>query len=143
MRNIILSSLAGAGLLILSFNATAQDRDRYHDEDSYHHDRDAHFRGEHWRGHLFERVREDLDHVQTGWTRFGDTYRIERTKQELNELQGKLADGVYDQHEVDDVIGTLARVVRDNHLSPHDRDMLSDDLARVREYREHHEGWPR
>jgi hypothetical protein len=54
-RSILLNSLAGAGLLIFSFNATAQDRPR--DDDSYHSDRDARFHDEHWRGHLLEHAR--------------------------------------------------------------------------------------
>jgi hypothetical protein len=147
MKNIIMKSLAGAGLLVFSLTASAQDRDRDRDRDrdndSYHHDRDDAFRGE-WRGHLFERVRADLDHVQTVTFPFSrDEYRLTRTKQELNELQDKLANRQYDERELDEVISALSRVVSDNRLSPRDRDILSDDLNRLREYREHHEGWGR
>jgi hypothetical protein len=35
----------------------------------------------------------------------------------------------------------MDRVVADNRLAPRDRDMLSDDMKRLRDYREHHEGW--
>jgi hypothetical protein len=31
--------------------------------------------------------------------------------------------------------------VADNRLSSRDRDMLNDDLNRMRDYREHHEDW--
>jgi hypothetical protein len=148
MRSIWLKSLAGAGFLILTLTASAQDRDRDRDrdrdDDSYHSDRDGRFRDERWRGHLFERVREDVEHVRAvTWPRGDDQYRLGRTMEELNELQGKLANGVFDRHELDDVIGALARVVRDNRMAPRDRDILADDLGRLREYREHHEGWGR
>jgi hypothetical protein len=49
--------------------------------------------------------------------------------------------GQYDQPELDEVIAALQRVVADNRLTPRDRDILTDDLNRMREYREHHEDW--
>jgi hypothetical protein len=116
------------------------DRDRaYRDDDVYHRDRDDRFRGNDWRQRFFERIREDLDHVQSGAFPFGaDQYRLARTRQELDELQGKLAAGRYDQRELDEVIGALGQVVRDNRLSRGDRDVLNDDLNRLRDFRARH-----
>ena len=116
------------------------DRDRaYRDDDVYHRDRDDRFRGNDWRQRFFERIREDVDHVQSGAFPFGaDQYRLARTRQELDELQGKLAAGRYDQRELDDVIAALDRVVRDNRLSRGDRDVLADDLNRLRDFRARH-----
>ena len=138
--NVLLNCVAGAALLGLSFipATVAQDRD------DYHHDRDAYFQGEGWHARLFEHVRDDVRHVQeTTWPGGGDQYRLGRTMDELSELQGKMAQRVYDGHEVDDVINALSRVVTDNRMQPRDRDMLNDDLARLREFREHHEDWYR
>jgi hypothetical protein len=116
------------------------DRDRvYRDDDVYHRDRDDRFRGSDWRQRFFERIREDLDHVQSGAFPFGaDQYRLARTRQELDELQGKLAAGRYDQRELDEVIGAMGQVVRDNRLSRGDRDVLNDDLNRLRDFRARH-----
>ena len=116
------------------------DRDRaYRDDDVYHRDRDERFRGEDMRRRFFERIREDLDHVQSGAFPFGaDQYRLARTRQELDELQSKLAAGRYDERELDEVIAAMDRVVRDNRLSHRDRDVLSDDLNRLREFRARH-----
>ena len=144
MKNVLLKSLAGAGLLVFSLGASAQDRDRDHDRDidAYHSDRDARFHGDHWRGQLFDRVRDDVEHVRSvTWPDGGDNYRLDRTVQELNELQGKLANRVYDERELDEVIGALGRVASYNRMSPRDRDVLNDDIARLREYREHHADW--
>ena len=58
-----------------------------------------------------------------------------RTVEELNELQTKMANHVYDERDLDDVIAVLTRVVTDNRMAPRDRDILSDDLSRMREYR--------
>ncbi|HTA68516.1 MAG TPA: hypothetical protein VK776_09570 [Bryobacteraceae bacterium] len=116
------------------------DRDRaYRDDDAYHRDRDERFRGNEWRQRFFERMREDLEHVQSKAFPFGaDQYRLERTRQELDELQGKLAAGRYDERELDEVIAAMDRVVRDNRLSRNDRDILTDDLSRLREFRARH-----
>ena len=142
MKSILLNSLAGAGLLVFSLTATAQDRPR--DDDSYHNDRDARFHDEHWRGHLFEDVRQDVEHVRAvTWPGGGDEYRLGATVDELNQLQTKLANHVYDEPQLDRVIAALSRVVSDNRMSPHDRDILNDDVSRLQDYREHHADWNR
>ncbi len=139
MRNLLLS-LAGAGLLVFSFNATAVAQDR--DSDAYHQDRDAYFHGDNWHMRIFDRVRDDLQHVQSvTWPEGGDQYRIDRTMNELNDLQSKLANRVYDETELDRVIDQLGRVASYNRMAPRDRDMLDDDIARLRDYRDHHADW--
>src|ERR1700730_2973960 len=145
MKHILTRSIAGTGLLLFGLTAAAQsrpqDRDRYRDPDAWHVGRDSYFRGDAWRMHVFQRVWEDLDHVQSLAFTGGDEYRIARTKEELNQLQNKLAARQYDQPELDEVIAALQRVVADNRLTPRDRDILTDDLNRMRDYREHHESW--
>ena len=146
MRHILMQVIAGAGLLVFGTTmGVAQDRDhdRDHDRDGWYQSRDTFYHGEHWRASLFQRVREDLDRVQASSFRGSDELRIDRTKQELNELQTKLAAGRYDQPELDEVIAAMTRVVDSNRLSPRDRDVLNDDLSRMRDYREHHENWDR
>ncbi len=141
MRRLLLRSIMGSGLLLLGLTAYSQDRDRDRDrdEDRYHRVQ----RGEDWwRGRMFERIREDLDHVQSVTFPFSpDQYRLNRVKQELNELQAKLAESRYDQPELDDVISAMQRVVSDNHISGRDRDLLNEDLTRLRAFREHHDGY--
>ena len=139
MRRLLLRSIMGSGLLLLGLTAYSQDRDRDRDEDRYHRLQ----RGEDWwRGRMFERVRDDLDHVQSVTFPFSaDQYRLNKVKQELNELQAKLAENRYDQPELDDVISAMQRVVSDNHLSGRDREMLNDDLNRLRAFRERHDGY--
>ena len=110
------------------------------DQDVYHRDRDEGFRAPDFRQRFFQRIREDLDHVQSVTFPFSnDQYRIARTKQELDELQDKLARGYYDQRELDEVMGAMQRVVQDNRLSRRDRDILGDDLDRLRDFRSRHD----
>lgn len=142
MKSILSNSLAGAGLLVFSLTAGAQDRPR--DDNSYHSQRDARFHDEHWRGHLFDDVRQDVEHVRAvTWPSGGDNYRLDDTIGALNQLQSKLADHVYDERDLTNVIGVLSRVVSDNRMAPRDRDILNDDLSRLRDYREHHADWDR
>jgi hypothetical protein len=147
MNHVIRRGLTAGAFLVFMGAAGAQDRDRDphdRDHDWYHQDRDDRYRDDRWKARLFWHAREDLEHVQAATFPFGrDQYRLQRTKQELNELQEKLGRGVYDQRELDEVIGAMQRVVADNRMSTRDRDVLNDDLRRLREYREHHEGWGR
>jgi uncharacterized protein YfkK (UPF0435 family) len=112
------------------------------DEDLYHRDRDDWYRGQNWRGQLFQRVREDLEHVQSATFPFGgDQFRLASTRHELDELQSKLAAGRYDERELDDVIRALQRVVQDNRMPARDRDVLADDLDRLRDFRARHDSY--
>jgi hypothetical protein len=139
-KNLLFSSIAGAGLLIFSLTATGIAQDR--DSDAYHQDRDSYFHGDNWHMRLFDRVRQDVQHVQeTTWPGGGDQYRLDQTVDQLNDLQSKLANRVYDETELDRVIDTLGRVASYNRMAPRDRDILTDDVARLREYRDHHADW--
>jgi len=140
MKYFLLRSLAGTGLLLFGLTATVQAAPQ--DRDSrWYEGRQTFYHGEGWRMHMFQRVQEDLDHVQTSDFRGGDQYRIAHTKEQLSDLQSKLAAHQYDQPELDEAIAGLQRVVADNRLTPRDRDILNDDLNRMRDYREHHADW--
>ena len=109
-------------------------------EGVYHRERDQRFGGNDWRARFFQHIREDLDHVESFAFPFGgDQARLARTKFELDELQQKLARGVYDERELDEATEALQVVVSSNRLGPRDREILSDDLARMRDFRIRHE----
>jgi len=133
MKRIISTGL----LMVACFgvNALAQD---------WYHDREERYGDEHWRGHVFEEVRTDLDHIWSA-ARASDKerHRLDRTKDELVDLQAKLERGRYDEHELNDVVDSLRKSANDERLSPRDRDVLTDDLNRLMDYREHHEHWER
>lgn len=143
MRHLLLRTIAGTSLMLFGLGVSMQAQPP-RDDDRYHRDRDDYYRGDQWRARMFEKVRDDLNHVQTTWfSGGGDQYRIEKAKQELNELQSAMAEHRYNERALDDVLGALQRVVSDNRLSGRDRDILNDDVARLREFREHHDDWDR
>jgi hypothetical protein len=127
-----------AGLILLGFAAltvSAQD---------WYHDRDERFReGGDWRMHMFERIRMDIEHVQetSPWKAQREAHRLQRTKEELTDLQGKLAGHRFDGHELQDVIDSLNKSANDTRLSPQDKAILADDLNKLRSYRDNHEHW--
>jgi len=113
------------------------DRGYDRNADRYYRDRDDTFRGTTWRMRLFTQIREDLEHVQRATFPIGsDQYRLERTKQQLDQLQDLLAHRRYDRRELDDVTRALRRVLEDNKLMPRDRELLSDDLNRLQHFRD-------
>jgi hypothetical protein len=127
-----------AGLLMLAclaLNAAAQD---------WYHDREARFQGEQWRAHLFEHVRVDLDHIGSAiWASGKERRRLDRTRQELGDLQAKLEQRRFDQGELNDVIDSMRKSANDERLAPRDREVLHNDLDRLEDYRAHHDHWMR
>jgi hypothetical protein len=117
-------------------------RDGDRRDSEYHQERDRFFQGEAWRRNLFQRVREDVEHLERSTIPFtGDRARLARTITELNELQDKLGRGRYDERQLSDVMDALRAVVAENRMSERDRETLSDDLNRLREFREHHDDY--
>lgn len=109
---------------------------RNDDDDRFYRDRDDFYRGRDWRAQLFARVRQDLDFVSRNTFRGDDRYRLDRVYRELDDLQRDYASGRWDRRALDDVVQSLDRVVDDNRLSPRARDVLRDDLTRLRELRD-------
>ena len=111
---------------------------RREDGDRFYRDRTEAFRGDAWRARVFQRIREDLEHVRSvTFPIGGDQHRIERATRQLDQLQTLLADGRYDSRQLDDVVRSLRTVLADNRLLPRDRDILSEDLDRLRDFRSH------
>jgi hypothetical protein len=141
MKHLLIRTVAGTGLMLFGLTASMQAQ-RPRDDDSYHRDRDDYYRGDQWRARMFDRIRDDLNHVQTTWfSGGGDQYRIDKAKQELNELQTSMAEHRYNERALDDVVAAMQRVVSDNRLSDRDRSILNDDLARLRQFRVRHDEW--
>jgi hypothetical protein len=140
MKQNLWSPIACTRLLLFSLS-TIQAAPQYHDDDAWHQFREQYFFGDNWRTRMFNRIHMDLDHVQEIAFGRGDEDRIVMTREKVSELQDRMAAGRYDQAEPDEVIASLEKVVADNSLASRDRDMLSDDLSRVRDYRASHDNW--
>jgi len=109
----------------------------------WRHEREEYFRGN-WHAHIFMRVRNDLEHIYSaGFAAERERARLERTRQELSELQDKLDHGVWDNGTVNDVIDSLRKSADDQRLAPPDRQVLADDAGRIHDFQAHHNEWMR
>jgi transcriptional accessory protein Tex/SPT6 len=88
---------------------------------------------------VFTEVRTDLDHV---WSEKHasdkERERLERTKQELADLQANLDHGQWDNGHVNDVIDSLRKSANDDRLSERDRAVLNDDVNRLKDFQNEH-----
>jgi hypothetical protein len=128
MRPFLKNATLAAGLLLLGFGANAQPRYDYG-----------------WGREPLDRVRADLDRAarDVRYLSGGDFRRFEHARQEIREFQEKWNRGKFDHHELDDVIGSLQSVVRSNRIRPRDREILMNDLERLREIRSRSGGFYR
>ena len=122
----------GVIMTALALTAVAQD---------WYHEREERFRGEQWRAHVFVHVRSDLEHVWSGRASDKERKRIERTEEELTKMQADLDQGRFDNGILNDVIDSIRKSANDDRLAPRDRDVLADDLVRLKDYQDHHDHW--
>jgi len=121
---------AGVIVAALAFSAAAQD---------WYHDREERFRGERWRTRIFMHVRTDLEHIWSA-DRAADKERrrLEKTKQELTQMQADLDQGRWDNGILNDVIDSIRKSSNDERLAGRDRAVLTDDLVRLKQFQDQH-----
>jgi uncharacterized membrane protein len=80
-----------------------------------------------------------LDHIWSArHAADNERKRLERTKQELTDLQAKLEHGEWDNGHVNDVIDSLRKSAADERLSERDRTVLNDDVNRLKDLQNEH-----
>jgi hypothetical protein len=119
-------------MVALALSAASQD---------WYHEREERYRGEQWRPHIFMHVRADLEHVWSGHAADKERTRIERTEQELTKMQADLVQGRFDNGLLNDVIDSIKKSSDDQRLPPMNRAVLADDVARLKDYQDHHKNW--
>ena len=113
MKKAIMTGVVAA-MMCFGLNAGAQSQDWYHD-------RDSRYNGDHWRSQVFAEVRTDLDHV---WS---EKHASDKERERL-------------ERHVNDVIDSLRKSSNDNRLSERDRAVLSDDVRRLKDLQNEHNG---
>jgi hypothetical protein len=123
-------TVVGVIVAALAFSATAQD---------WYHDREARFRGEEWRPHVFTYVRTDLEHVWSAVKASDkERERLEKTKEELTKMQADFDQKRWDNGILNDVIDSIRKSSTDDRLAQKDRAVLADDVARLKEFQDQH-----
>jgi hypothetical protein len=92
---------------------------------------------------LFDRARMDLDRASAyPYASKGDRKRFDEARSRLFDFESRFDQGRYEKHYLDEAIDRLQHVVSSNSLDPGSRGALSEDLRRMRDYRQfrsHHE----
>ena len=122
--------LAIGGLLLLGGTARAQYRDRY-TEDQYNR----------YGRSTMNRVRSDLDRLAPRIAYLPDfeLRRFDAARERLATFERKWERGRFDGEDVNQAIQELREIVDRDRLRPHDRDIMQDCMARLREMRERFE----
>jgi hypothetical protein len=86
---------------------------------------------------LFDRARADLDRAAAyRYASRPDLKRFDDARRDLFAFASRFDQGRYDTHVLNRAIDRLDSVVTRNSLDPRDRGALSEDLRRMRDYRE-------
>jgi hypothetical protein len=89
---------------------------------------------------LFASVRSDLDRAENNLPEYASSrYQFDKVRGELSELQRQWDETAYEPNQADHVIRALDRALASSDLLPRDRDALSYDLSRTRDFRDSHE----
>lgn len=116
-------------LMLFALTASAQD---------WYRQREERYRGEQWRARIFEQVRADLEHVRSGRSADRERERLQRTEGELSKMQVDWNQGRWDNGILNDVIDSVQKSANDDRLPPRDRDVLADDVHRLKEFQDQH-----
>ncbi len=149
MRHLPVKMLMACGLLLpvgLPVEAQRQPPDSPQRRQIRDRDRDqdwSRFHDRYWKwsqdpaGHqLFDHVRSDLDRA---WhdANYENRKRISQAIDDVNRVQRRERNDRPDRHALNQTIVQMQRVLNSNRLPQVDRDSLSIDLMRVREYQSH------
>lgn len=126
-----MNRLLTAGIMMAALALSVAGQDWYKE-------REERFRGEQWHAHIFMHVRTDLEHVWNGRAADRERERLQKTEDELTRMQADLDHGRWDNGMLNDVIDSIRKSSNDDRLAPRDRDVLSDDLRRLKEFQDQH-----
>ena len=136
MGHPLIKSLIGSTLFVLGLSVQAQAMPQRY----YPYDNRANFQDFQDTQSLFHQVRSDLDRAEnSSISPFGDHYSFERARGELSELERQWDENEYTPRQADNVIAALQRVLSENRLLLRDRDRLTEDLTRMRDFLASHE----
>lgn len=124
-----------AGLVIAAMALTALAQDWYQE-------RDQRYQGDDWRSHVFDYVRTDLEHVWSAYqAKDRERVRLDKTKEELYKMQVDLNQGRFDNGLLNDVIDSLRKSSNDDRLATRDKEVIADDVVRLKDYQSNHDRW--
>ena len=94
---------------------------------------------------MFERTYEENKYATILNYRFRhcrERVRLDKTKEELYKMQVDLDQGRFDNGLLNDVIDSLRKSSNDDRLSTRDKEIIADDLVRLKDFQNNHNRWP-
>jgi len=92
---------------------------------------------------LIGQIQVDLNHGYDVWKLHGDDRkRLNKAGEQLREFAQQWHHGKFDKGNLNDSIGSIQKILNDNHLSGTERDALwadVDQLRKMREAYDHHD----
>jgi hypothetical protein len=86
---------------------------------------------------LIDQIQVDLNHGYDVWKLHGDDRkRLNKAGEQLREFAKQWHHGKFDKGNLNDSIGSIQKVLDDNHLSGGERDALWNDVDQLRKMRE-------
>jgi hypothetical protein len=104
----------------------------------WYQEREHRFSGDGWRSHLFLEVRTDLEHIWSGRAHQKELDRLAKTEEQLTKMQADLDQTRWDHDLLEDVIDSIKKSADDERLTRRDRNILADDLARLKAFEDMH-----
>ncbi len=87
--------------------------------------------------HLVDQVHTDLNAGYDHWKlKKDDRERLNKAEAKLRSFAQNWEHGKFDKGDLDDAIGTVQKILNDNHLTGSERDALSQDVDQLRHMRE-------
>lgn len=125
-RSLLGSALLAWGLAAAAQATPEQIYNPYYSQDQY---QNTHS--------MFDTIQADLNRAATNAypNYLGDNARFDVVRTELRQLEQSWDHGSYDSRQLDITTTVLQMVLKDNRLMLHDREVLTADLSRLREFR--------
>jgi len=132
MSRLIHRLVVGGALLVIGGAANAQPPGRYDPRDNPYHT---------YGREPLDRVRGDLNRAarNLNYLSEGEMRRFDRVRERIAEFQRKWERGRFDREDLDEVIAGLNGLIERNRLRPRDREILMDDVERLRHLRERYD----
>ena len=130
MRQLLTKALLGSSLLLGAVSANAQ----YAQRGQYQGTPDRRdYREGDW---LLNRVLSDLNRAEAiAYPNSGDKIRLDRVENMVSRFQTRLDNGEYDRQQLDRIIINMERTLDQSALPDRSRNLLADDLGRLRDLR--------
>jgi hypothetical protein len=93
------------------------------------------YRDQYRRANPVDRAIADLHRARSGWVDHHEFKHFDHAERELYRFRGRLAEGRFDTHPLDEGISELNHLANSGRINPRDHEIFARDLYELREFR--------